>query len=440
MSLRRLFSAIAILLLAFASGCAAKKPTVSAGQISAFLATKPEALRPFFRPVIADRPQNRTLHLMRAGVAAMDLGERAIAKEVFDEVLGRIEVVYANDPDARKARSKWFDEGRKTFIGEPYERTMAYYYRGILHLQDGEYDTARACFRSGMLQDAFAEDKQNRCDFALMSFLDGWCSQRLGNLDKANEAYDEAELLLAARGGTETFKRPGPDDNILVVADTGEAPRKEAGGEGRRTLFYAQGAGTSDRIVTVNLTGQPVQLLAIEDIYRQATTRGGRAVDEVLGKKFRTKQRLDDGGSITMEVGKTIGLFAAYGVLWTTIIRSTGGGQNAQQAQLIAIIVLAGAVAIIAAGYGIKAISNKIRTKADAREWNNLPDFVHVGTFNVSKALLASLRATAVYTTLSGYPATGTRATSSLSPIVAPDGAAILWFRSRTALVPVVQD
>jgi hypothetical protein len=30
------------------------------------------------------------------------------------------------------------------FIGEPYERAMAYYYRGLLYWRDGEIDNARA--------------------------------------------------------------------------------------------------------------------------------------------------------------------------------------------------------------------------------------------------------------------------------------------------------
>ena len=48
---------------------------------------------------------------------------------------------------------------------------MAYYYRGVLYLRDGDYENARASFKGGMLQDGFAEEEQNRSDFALLSFL-----------------------------------------------------------------------------------------------------------------------------------------------------------------------------------------------------------------------------------------------------------------------------
>ena len=43
-----------------------------------------------------------------------------------------------NDKSAKKARSYFSEESKKIFQGEPYERVMAYYYRGILYWMDGE--------------------------------------------------------------------------------------------------------------------------------------------------------------------------------------------------------------------------------------------------------------------------------------------------------------
>jgi len=80
-------------------------------------------------------------------------------------------MTHAGSAQAAKARSLWYAEGSKEFKGEPYERCMAYYYRGILYLMEHDYDNARACFSAGIIQDSFAEELQNRCDFALLDLL-----------------------------------------------------------------------------------------------------------------------------------------------------------------------------------------------------------------------------------------------------------------------------
>ena len=56
--------------------------------------------------------------------------------------------------EAARARGLFAAERTKPFIGEPYERVMAYYYRGILYWRDGQPDNARACFRSGQVIDS----------------------------------------------------------------------------------------------------------------------------------------------------------------------------------------------------------------------------------------------------------------------------------------------
>ena len=59
--------------------------------------------------------------------------------------------------EAAKARRLFRNESDKPFVGEPYERAMAYFYRGIIYWRDGEMDNARACFRSAEFEDSDAE-------------------------------------------------------------------------------------------------------------------------------------------------------------------------------------------------------------------------------------------------------------------------------------------
>src|SRR5438093_13483803 len=89
-------------------------------------------------------------------------------------------VIYGPDKEAKRARVYVTPEARKTFIGEPYERVMAYYYRGILYWIDGEPDNARACFRSGQIMDSDTENKTYSSDYVLLDYLDGLATAKLG--------------------------------------------------------------------------------------------------------------------------------------------------------------------------------------------------------------------------------------------------------------------
>ena len=129
--------------------------------------------------------KDATLHTLQAGVAAMAEGRTAEANGLFDGALASIEGMFANTENAAKARSLWYEEGAKDYKGEPYERAMAYYYRGLLYLAEGDYENARASFRGGILQDAFAEEQQHRSDFAALMILEGWSSQANGEAGMA---------------------------------------------------------------------------------------------------------------------------------------------------------------------------------------------------------------------------------------------------------------
>ena len=92
--------------------------------------------------------KDRVLHECRSAASAMRRAQFDEAKRLLDDALLTMGASLANDKSAKKARSLFSEESKKTFRGEPYERVMAYYYRGILYWMDGEPDNARACFRS----------------------------------------------------------------------------------------------------------------------------------------------------------------------------------------------------------------------------------------------------------------------------------------------------
>src|SRR3954449_9435954 len=118
-------------------------------------------------------PRDKVLWQYRTAAAAMRHGDFNLAKAYLDDALLTLNSIYGNDFDARKARGYFHGEAKKTFIGEPYERSMAYIYRGIIYWLDGEPDNARACFRSAELEDSAAEGAEHRGDWVLCDYLEG---------------------------------------------------------------------------------------------------------------------------------------------------------------------------------------------------------------------------------------------------------------------------
>src|ERR1700690_4481 len=87
-------------------------------------------------------PRDRVLWEYRLAAAAMRQSKYDLAKQNLDDALLTLGGIYGKDADAKKARSYFHAEAKKTFIGEPYERSMAYIYRAILYCCTGEPDNS----------------------------------------------------------------------------------------------------------------------------------------------------------------------------------------------------------------------------------------------------------------------------------------------------------
>jgi tetratricopeptide (TPR) repeat protein len=296
----------------------------------------------------AARPQDRVLWDYRIAAAALRVGNFAEAKAKLDDAILNMGGIIANSEDAKRARSLFSGENAKLFIGEPYERVMAYYYRGILYWLDGQPDNARACFRTAQFIDSDAEADTYRSDYVLLEYLDGLASEKLSA--DGRDAYRRA--IANAKGrALPAYDRSA---NVLVFAEYGLGPRKYAGGEYGEQLRFM----TSDsraRSASLTIDGRTVPLPAYDDLNYQATTRGGRVMDHILGNK-----------AVFKSTTNTIGDVAAIGSIAAASRINRYDGTHSEGSQNTALAL--GAVALIS-----KIASAATTPDADTRTWNNLP-------------------------------------------------------------------
>ena len=300
-------------------------------------------------PGVADK--DKVLWEYRTALAALRKGDYEYAKTNLDSAIARIGNILGKDESARKARGYFHSESKKTFIGEPYERAMAYYYRGILYWMDGEPDNARACFRSAQLEDSDAVEKKYSSDYVLLDYLDG-----LATLKLAGDGSD------ALKRATEAAKISAPSPynpkaNLLLFADFSGGPTKYAVGRYAEHLMFRHGPNQA-RVLQVQIGGQSYQVRPYDDLYFQATTRGGRVMDHILANKASFKEGTDIGGDAALVSGA---------VLTTTRQR------EAQYAGL----------GLVAAGLISKIVSASTVPAADTRSWDNLPLYLAFAAFEV---------------------------------------------------------
>lgn len=344
------------------------KPAVLAGALLLAAARAAQAAAPPLPPPVpyeagpeafvgrlaTDLPANRVLNQMEIGARAFWRADYATAKPALDDAIARIDSVFSDNANAAKARKLWYDEGSKDFKGEPYERAMAFLYRGLIYLHDADYENARAAFRRGLMQDAFAEEDQNRSDFALLLFLDAWASHLNGDTDLRDETLVQLKKLRPTYGGI------GEKDDTLVLAETGLAPRKLGDGAAHAFFVYRRGKPIAENQVQVMNGAAPMQAYPMEDLFYQASTRGGREIDKILAGKAQFKAATGGVGSFLAD---------------TTVALSSNNAAfsaNGQYGDAVAAVGVLSGVFLI--------VSSNSKPQADVRTWSSLPDTIHVLT------------------------------------------------------------
>jgi hypothetical protein len=341
--------------------------------------------------------KDRVLWQVRAGATAMRRAQFGEAKRLLDDALLTMGATLVNDKSAKKSRSLFSEESKKTFRGEPYERVMAYFYRGILYWMDGEPDNARACFRSAQIQDADTENKQYAADYVLLDYLDGLATVKL--------AGDGSDALKRA-SAVSKFGSPPPynaNANVLFFVEMGQGPTKYATGEYQEELRFLPGRSTAQSAV-IKVAGQTLGLRPYDDLTFQATTRGGRVMDHVLANKAVFKSATDAAGTA--------------GLIGGLVMAGSSHNRSVQQAGL----------GLAAAGLVSKIISAATTPSADTRAWDNLPQFL---TFAAVQLPPGEHTATIEFVDAGGRPIPGVTRTVTIKAV--PERDAVVFLSDRAS-------
>ena len=374
-------------------------------EIEHYLADKPVVLQPFFRSLYIEGERNAVLNFNRLGVAAMESGYYEIAEWALDNSLIRIESIYADNPAAKKAKSKFAEESVKEFKGEPYERSMAFYYRGLLYLREGDYENARASFKAAEFQDTMSEHEEFMADFAVLNYLTGWASQCSGDQSMASEFYAEAMKH------NSSLLPPEPQDSVLLIGELGLPPSKVGEGKYNEILKFRKNNQYGEQWVEYTIVepdGTVLNESAIpaSSVYNQATTRGGRPIDGLLEGKAQFK----DGMSATGEVLTTVGV--------STMAAGYASG-NTDMGNIGAAASLIGLFASMAA--------EAAKPESDTRYWDNLPDVLTVATVSANDLEAAEI--------VASFDGSGDVPEKRSMLLVSQNGScAMAWTRSRSAL------
>ncbi len=290
--------------------------------------------------------RNRQLDDYRAGLRALRGSDLVTARQRLDNAILTLGGLTVGDKTAKEARNYFKEESRKNFRGEPYERAMAFYYRGILYWMDGEPDNARACFRSAAVQDMAPEIGITEADWTLLDYLDGLVTVKLRG--------DGKDQLQRAR--KESRINPPPDydaqANVLVFYECGTGPTKYATGEYGEQLRFRAGSAPGS-LVQIVANGQTNKFGPYDDLTYQATTRGGRVMDHVLAGKAVFKSTTDAFGDAAIVSGA---------------ILAAGGSRRSAVDDV--------GLGLLAAGLISKVVSAATTPAADTRTWDNLPNFL----------------------------------------------------------------
>ncbi len=390
------------LLLFFFSGCAndAQVKRLNEKEIAEQESIADQARQKFYKgeydgipllvePLCQERTTNQPLYLCELGAAYLAGNNKTLAKQYLLDAYTSIEGFF--DPASEKnAMSLWGAEAEKVYKGEPFEQATLSLLVGLLLLEEGDVDNALSCFKNGQIADSDVEKEQYKTDYGLLQLLEAKCYQMRGEQteydeliskalesfakthpyvlsrqnviraedQKAEDTVEEKREMLAVR--LKEVEEGIIDDyssyygtlmqpyNTLLLVWTGLSPEmKRIGQYGENRVLVKRPTGEIHYEVQVDDSGWYDVIRGFADLSFQATTRGGREMDNVLADQAAFKRTSHSIGNAFIDAADDVDDPYA-------------------------------ALALIGIGLVSHGIGAATKVQADIRSWKSLPEQIAV--------------------------------------------------------------
>jgi tetratricopeptide (TPR) repeat protein len=324
----------------------------------------------------AAAPENEKV--LAANHIALDLmhqGHVAEARDYLLDASAIIEAVFSEDRYAEQAASLWRGESRKIFRGEPHERATTYYHLGICFMMLGDYQNARACFRSAAFQDSFAAEDQDKSDFYLMHYL-----ETVADAQARGNGGDGAQLAGRIGDRRDALVAPDPRHDLLLICETGSHPIKLPEGQYGELLAFSD-AGDPVWAIEATFDGERYYVYDGANLFYQAVTRGGRFVDHINRRKATYKKSAYVSANVAWVVA--IACFEAAALEYEEESRRQaaadrrGGAHQSSNVDGAQALLVVGAVAALV-GVTFHVIGELITPNADLRTLQTAPNRIYV--------------------------------------------------------------
>lgn len=222
-------------------------------------------------------------------------GRKDDAHDLLMNVREELETLYDSELEER-AQSIWHGEANKVYKGDAHEQSTLYALLALSFIDRGQCEDALRSVKNGLLADCFGSNDAYNADYGLLHYL-GWvCALRCGEKDVADRYRDAMMESFKAQGikidhGNLVSEDAG-NPNALVVVWSGTPPSYSRGGEyGEKRMVLSGGKSQFDFVTVEDASGRELVVPAgLGDINFQATTRGGRLMDNVLKDKADVKE------------------------------------------------------------------------------------------------------------------------------------------------------
>ena len=269
-----------------------------------------------------------------------------------------------------KAQSLWHGEVNKVYKGDAYERSTFYALLALSFIRQENYADALRSVKNGLLAEADANNQKSIDDYGLLHYLGYVACSRMNDTAAADEFLRAMYNGLEPRG----FELEDPngnrnidhcfeqlkksDHNVFLVIWTGAPPEVVCTGQYKEKRSIVRGRNAFDMMTIAVSSSPPVTIPNnLGDLNYQATTRGGRLMDDVLADQAAAKTAMNVGGNVFMIAGSALVIAGA---------RSMG-------APPVGVSLLGAGVGCWVVGGGCYVVGSLMNPAADPRFWRNIP-------------------------------------------------------------------